>query len=148
MRVVFIKWWISIAIIMLGRNTIRIKAKNLAFILCNQLGPQLASKVHKGSLLSKVEPEASMSKRLATRSADYQPSHQVRLNPCLQRLTPDTCLHIQQLGLCHWGKRGGVRLKTHLDQVRPLHAKPDNLINVKINTELPSPNIIKCSVST
>ena len=32
-----------------------------------------------------------------------------------QRLSPKTCLEIQWLGLCRRGKRGGVRLHSHLN---------------------------------
>ena len=37
-----------------------------------------------------------------------------------QRLSPEKCKNRQQLGLCHRGKRGWIRLESHLDIIKHL----------------------------
>ena len=44
-----------------------------------------------------------------------------------QRLSPKTCLEIQRLGLCRRGKRGGVRLCSHLNMDKPTGSNPANI---------------------
>ena len=66
----------------------------------------------------------------------------------------DVCLRVKRLGLHQRGKRGGVRLQSHLDVIRPLGSHKDNLL-ISIGSQI-SPNIlrkrtlavgVKCSVN-
>ena len=51
----------------------------------------------------------------------------VRLDPSKQQLNYETCLTIKRLGLNRRGKRGGIRLKTHMDIARLLGVNVNNL---------------------
>ena len=54
-------------------------------------------------------------------------------NNTLQRLSPETCLNVKRYGL-HWrGKHGGVRLRSHLEILRPSESNHNNLIHVEID---------------
>ena len=65
------------------------------------------------------------------RRSDY-----VRSNIDMHKMDPDVCLRVKRLGL-HWrGKRGGVRLQSHLDVIRPLGSHKDNLLNINRITDL------------
>ena len=64
----------------------------------------------------------------------------VRNNIALHKLKPEICKNIQDLNLRRWGKRCGVRLKMHLDIMRPDKSNYDNLIPVFIQPE-PEDNI-------
>ena len=52
------------------------------------------------------------------------------------RMDPQTCLWISRLGLRRRGKRGGIRLKSHMDIIRPTKACQQNLIQIKLENHL------------
>ena len=41
-----------------------------------------------------------------------------------------TCINVHRNHLCRRGKRGGIRLRSHLDKVRPLLANHGNLVRI------------------
>ena len=47
------------------------------------------------------------------------------------QLETTTCIDVHQNHLCSRGKRGGVRLRSHLDKVRPLSVNRDNLVIIQ-----------------
>ena len=46
------------------------------------------------------------------------------------QLGTTTCIYVHQNHLCRKGKRGGVRLRSHLDKVRHLMANRGNLVRI------------------
>ena len=52
------------------------------------------------------------------------------------RMDPQTCLRISRLGLRRKGKRGGIRLKSHMDIIRPTRACQEDLIQIKLESQL------------
>ena len=46
------------------------------------------------------------------------------------QLGTTTCINVHQNHLCSRGKRGGVRLRSHLDKVRPLSSNHGNLVKI------------------
>ena len=60
-------------------------------------------------------------------------SDKVRKNKTLQRLSPETCLNVKRYGLHRRGKHRGVRLRSHLEILRPSESNHNNLIRVEID---------------
>ena len=55
---------------------------------------------------------------------------ETRTNIVLHKIPAEISRNIQNLGLTWQGKRGGKRLVTHLDMVRPLKSNKENLIQI------------------
>ena len=49
---------------------------------------------------------------------------------------PQMCLWISRLGLRRRGKHGRIRLKSHMDIIRPTRACQENLIQIKLESHL------------
>ena len=52
------------------------------------------------------------------------------------RMDPQMCLRISRLGLRRRGKCGRIRLKSHMDIIRPTRACQENLIQIKLESYL------------
>ena len=52
------------------------------------------------------------------------------------QLGATTCINVHQNCLCRGGKRGGVRLRSHLNKVRPLSSNHGNLVRIPITVDI------------
>ena len=65
---------------------------------------------------------------------------ETRTNIVLHKIPAEICRNIQNLGLTRQGKKGGKRLVTHLDMVRPLKSNKENLIQIHGDDKLTKPD--------
>ena len=63
-------------------------------------------------------------------------SDKVRNSVSHFRMDPQTCLRISRLGLRRRGKHGRIRLKSHMDIIRPTRASQENFICIKLESDL------------
>ena len=63
-------------------------------------------------------------------------SDKVRNSASHFKMDLQMCLQISRLGLRRRGKHGGIRLKSHLDIIRPTKACQQNLIQIKLESHL------------
>ena len=131
-------------------NLIKICTRNLKCMRINQEELDKNNKqVHLGKTLECMLPRDLESKPAGTEhdNSVNKPKHgygkdkllqigdKVRLDPSKQQLNYETCLTIKRLGLNRHGKRGGIRLKTHMDIVHPLGVNINNLTQIKTRRE-------------
>ena len=55
---------------------------------------------------------------------------QIRRGEIQVQLGITACINVHKNQLCRRGKRGGIRLRSHLDKVRPLSANHGNLVRI------------------
>ena len=63
-------------------------------------------------------------------------SDKVRNSASHFKMDPQMCFQISRLGLRRRGKHGRIRLKSHLDIIRPTKACLQNLIQIKLESHL------------
>ena len=129
----------------LGRNLVYIKRHKCKISEPNRklTEPDLSALTASKNVNKPQDHDKPLQHDIKTYSKDFllKQSDVVRNNITLHKLKPEICWNIQDLNLRRRGKRCGVRLRMHLDIIRPDKSNYDNLIPVIIQPE-PEDNII------
>ena len=128
----------------LGRNLVYIKRHKCEISEPNRklTKPDLSALTASENVNKPQNHDKPLQHDIKTYSKDFllKQSDVVRNNIALHKLKPEICWNIQDLNLRRRGKRCGVRLRMHLDIMRPDKSNYDNLIPVIIQPE-PEDNI-------
>lgn len=139
-------WIVSTASISmcLGRNLVYIKRHKCKISEPNRklTKPNLSALTASKNVNKPQNHDKLLQHDIKTYSKDFllKQSDVVRNNIALHKLKPEICWNIQDFKLRRRGKRCGVRLRMHLDIMRPDKSNYDNLIPVIIQPE-PEDNI-------
>ena len=68
--------------------------------------------------------------RIYSREFLLSQCEQIRRGEIQVQLGTTTCINAHRNHLCRRGKRGGIRLRSHLDKVWPLSVNCDNLVRI------------------
>ena len=68
--------------------------------------------------------------RINSREFPLSQCEQIRQGEIRVQLGTTTCINVHRNHLCRRGKRGGIRLRSHLHKVRPLSANHGNLVRI------------------
>ena len=128
----------------LGRNLVYIKRHKCKISEPNRklTKPDLSALTASENVNKPQNHDKLLQHDIKTYNKDFllKQSDIVRNNIALHKLKPEICWNIQDLNLRRRGKRCGVRLRMHLDIIRPDKSNYDNLIPVIIQAE-PEDNI-------